>query len=209
MNAAPASGSDRGSSARDHILEAAALAFAEHGYHGLSMRRLAKVANRSPASFYNHFESKEDLLFCLQRDAFTDLLKSARDSVAKATKPREKLCAFVDNHVRYFAEHRSLMRVLVHEAGTLPSERRAPIRLLKEQYFALARSLVSQHIEETDPRELERITYGIFGMLNWMYAWYEPAHHGCVEELSLTLQRQVLGAVGPSKDRRLRTTGCL
>jgi hypothetical protein len=44
--------------------------------------------------------------------------------------------------------------------------------------------------------ELERATYALFGMLNWVYGWYEPRRHGPPEVLADTFHRITLcGAV--------------
>lgn len=49
------------------ILEAAEFLFLRQGFHGTSMRQLARFAGLSPASIYNHFPSKEDLFVALLR----------------------------------------------------------------------------------------------------------------------------------------------
>ena len=54
--------SERHSDGKLEILTAAARAFAEHGYHGMSMRDLARATGRAPATLYNYFDSKEELL---------------------------------------------------------------------------------------------------------------------------------------------------
>jgi len=66
---------------REEILEAAASAIAAHGYHGMSMRDLAKATDRSLASFYNYFASKEDVLFALQSRAFENLIATSREVI--------------------------------------------------------------------------------------------------------------------------------
>jgi AcrR family transcriptional regulator len=50
------------------ILEAAEFLFLRQGFHGTSMRQVARYAGLSPASIYNHFPSKEDLFIRLLRE---------------------------------------------------------------------------------------------------------------------------------------------
>src|SRR2546422_9569838 len=45
------------------LLEAAVVAFAERGYHGVSVRDLTSAIGIQAGSFYSHFDSKEELLF--------------------------------------------------------------------------------------------------------------------------------------------------
>ena len=47
------------------ILDAAEFLFQRQGYHGTSMRQLARFAGVTPAAIYNHYPSKEDLFIAL------------------------------------------------------------------------------------------------------------------------------------------------
>ena len=184
---------------RTEILQAAAAAIAEDGFHGMSMRGLARATGRSLAGFYNYFASKEDVLFSLQTGAFETLTGSLKAALEDVDEPVERLYVFVLNHLRYLAEHRSVMRVLVHEASALPAPRRKKVRLLKEGYFHIVKDIVASILEagcnapgagggaSLDPAEVERITYSVFGMLNWSYGWYDPRHHGSAEEVAKTI----------------------
>jgi AcrR family transcriptional regulator len=51
----------KGQQTQDRIIEAAYKLFVDQGYHGTSMRQIAKRADLTPASIYNHFESKEQI----------------------------------------------------------------------------------------------------------------------------------------------------
>lgn len=189
---------------RADVLRGAAAPIARYGYHGMSMRDLAKATGKSLASFYHLFQSKEDILFEIQSQAFELLVATAELALAEVDDPVTRLQIFVLNHVRYFAEQPDVMRVLVHEAAALPKPRRGRIRELKQRYFEIARNIVRAVLERApeipgpvDPLELERITYSVFGMLNWIYGWYEPARHGPPEQLARTIQDLVLHGIVP------------
>ncbi len=181
---------------RADVLAGAATPIARHGYHGMSMRDLAKTTGKSLASFYHLFRSKEEILYELQSQAFERLIATAERALAEIDDPVGRLQIFVLNHVRYFAEQPDVMRVLVLEAATLPRPRRGPIRALKQRYFEIARDIVRALVaQDVDPLELERITYSVFGMLNWIYGWYEPARHGPPEQLARTIQHLALHGI--------------
>src|SRR5512137_484295 len=46
---------------RDHILQSAHDLFIKQGYHGTSMRQIARGANLALGGLYNHFSSKEQV----------------------------------------------------------------------------------------------------------------------------------------------------
>ena len=166
------------------ILDAAARAIARDGFHGMSMRALAAETGQALASFYSHFSSKDEVLFEIQRSAFQTLIASGREALRAPTPPK-RLLEFIDQHLRYVAQHREVMRVLIHEAGALPPQRRAQVRHLKENYYAIGRAIIAEvHGEAAD---LEPATYGVFGMLNWTYGWYQPSRHGPPERVARSL----------------------
>ena len=49
------------------ILDAGEFLFQRQGFHGSSMRQLARFAGISPAAIYNHFASKEEIFIALLR----------------------------------------------------------------------------------------------------------------------------------------------
>ena len=184
---------------RAEILETAAAAIAEHGFHGMSMRELARATGKALASFYNYFPSKEELLFSLQSNAFETLTRTLKAALEGVDEPVDRLYAFVLHHVCYVAEHRSVWRVLVQEASALPAAKRKKVRLLKEGYFRIVKDIVASILAagcnspgadgavSLDPAEVERVTYSVFGMLNWSYGWYDPQHHGTPQDVARTI----------------------
>jgi len=180
------------------ILDAAARAIAEHGFHGMSMRDLAAETGQVVAGLYNYFPSKGEVLFEIQTRAFETLIATAEDALSGVESPRDRLFAFIYQHVRYVAEHPDVMRVLVHEAGTLTRQKRAKVRALKDRYFDLCRRIVASLYRRgaQDGRgDLERITYGTFGMINWVYGWYQQGEHGTPGEVARSLHRLVLSGL--------------
>jgi AcrR family transcriptional regulator len=205
-------GASRQERGRFDILEAAAGLLARHGYHGMSMRDLARTTGMSLGNLYNYFGSKEDLLFALQTRAFETLIASAEEAIRDAGDGPARLHAFILSHVRYVATHRDVMRVLVEEAGELAPARRHAIRELKDRYFEIGRTVVAAAAGGRGPAvssiDLERATYGIFGMVNWVYGWYDPARHGGPHEVARSLHRIAmngLGAPAPSRSAQSAT----
>ncbi|MEL7232491.1 MAG: TetR/AcrR family transcriptional regulator, partial [Pseudomonadota bacterium] len=71
---------------RDSIIAAAERVFAQEGEAGLSIRRLAKKIDYSPAAIYKYFASKDDLVDEL-KDAFFERLLAQVHRIADTSKP--------------------------------------------------------------------------------------------------------------------------
>jgi len=79
--------STKGDQARAEILEAARRLFVSQGYHGTSMRAIAREAgDRAVAGLYNHFPTKEAIFKALieERNPYDDLFAALETALADA-----------------------------------------------------------------------------------------------------------------------------
>ncbi len=180
---------------RDTLLAAAARVFAARGYDRTSMRDLARASRMSLAGMYYYVAGKEDLLYEIQKGCFERVRSGAEQAVAAAAGggPEERLRAFVRHHVTFFANHMDEMKVLSHEAESLSGAPLAEVRELKRAYVELVQGLVAD-VEPADGPKLDRhvAVYTLFGMINWIYTWYDPKGSVGVEELAESICRLFL-----------------
>src|SRR6059058_6695240 len=76
--------------ASDRILRAATALFCERGYHGTSVRTLARELRLETASLYYHFHSKQEILFAILDRTLDDLLDGLRHAVTAADDRSEE-----------------------------------------------------------------------------------------------------------------------
>ena len=153
----------------DHLLRSAARVFADKGYHPTTMRDLAAASGMSLAGMYYYVRGKEELLALIQERCFTQVLEGAQQAIAQARDPHERLQAFIRHHVTFFAQHMPEMKVLSHEAST------RSVSAIKRRYVDLLESILKEAAPETGAPERSAATYILFGMMNWIYNWYDPA----------------------------------
>ncbi|HEX4015297.1 MAG TPA: TetR/AcrR family transcriptional regulator [Frankiaceae bacterium] len=77
---------------RDAIIDVAAERFAQQGFHGVSMRDIARANGSSVAALYNHFASKDDLLLAVGERFFGSFIERL-ESVAN--RPGDGLTRFL------------------------------------------------------------------------------------------------------------------
>ncbi|HET7586268.1 MAG TPA: TetR/AcrR family transcriptional regulator [Gemmatimonadaceae bacterium] len=179
----------------DALLTVAARVFAERGYANTSMRDLARESGVSLAGLYYYVESKEELLFLIQSRHFQAVFDGMRERLAGVTDPIERLSRFIDNHLDYFASHMAEMKVLSHEAGALSGDYLLAVNETKRSYTRALMDILGAVEQSHGPAHANRrvAAYCLFGMMNWIYNWYDPLGDVGVEALSTNVCRLFLG----------------
>ena len=167
------------------ILRTSARIFAEKSYHSTSMRDISRATGVSLAGLYHYCRSKEELLFLIQDHCFGRVLARFEERIQGVDDPFEKLRIFIDNHLSFFAANMAEMKVLSHEAESLGGDLHKHVSGKKEKYAKLARKILReiQEHESTVRIDLTVATYALFGMMNWIYNWYDPRGKLAVGEL--------------------------
>ena len=83
------------------------------------MRDLSRESGMSLAGLYYYFESKERLLYLIQKHTFTHHRAAPEERLAGVTDPEERIRIFILNHLEYFLANQAAMKVLSHEAEVL------------------------------------------------------------------------------------------
>lgn len=184
----------------ERLLSTAARVFADKGFHATTMRDLARATGMSLAGMYYYVRSKEDLLCAIQERCFQQVLAGADTALAAATEPGDRVGCFIRHHVGFFASHMSEMKVLSHEAESLSGARLEKINRLKRRYVDSLARLIAGLDTDADGRPDPRIAaYALFGMMNWIYTWYDPKGPVSPEALAEHFAQLFLtGATAPS-----------
>jgi len=157
------------------ILEHATEVFDEKGYEGASMRDLSRATGMSLAGLYYYFESKEKLLYLIQKHTFMTIVERLRERLEEVSEPEQRIRIFILNHLEYFLRNRKAMKVLSHEDEVLKNGFRSEIAALKREYYRICVGLLDDFKHEKKLDFSSRLAVlSLFGMMNWIYTWYNP-----------------------------------
>jgi AcrR family transcriptional regulator len=194
----------------EHILRTSARIFAEKSYHSTSMRDISRATGVSLAGLYHYCKSKEELLFLIQDHCFGRLRDRLEERIKQVDDPFEKLHIFIDNHLSFFAANMAEMKVLSHEAESLAGDMHAHVSTKKEKYAKLARKILRE-IQEQQPAtsrvDLTVAAYALFGMMNWIYNWYDPSGKLKVSQLVDQIAHLFVSGFVAESSRNLIPTG--
>jgi AcrR family transcriptional regulator len=161
----------------NRILKAATETIAAVGYERASMRAVARAAGVSLAGLYHYFPSKERMLFLIQYRTFNALLSNLREKLIGVEDPVEQLRVAVRAHVAYFAADIAALKVCSHELDSLSGTGYEETFRIRREYYRVVRAIIERLLETHAPGStLDRhvATMSLFGMLNWLYRWYDP-----------------------------------
>ncbi len=185
----------------EFILRTAARIFAEKSYHSTSMRDISRATNVSLAGLYHYCKSKEELLFLIQDNCFGRVLERLEQRLEGVADPITKLGIFIENHLSFFAANMSEMKVLSHEAESLGGDLYTHVSTRKDNYTKLARQILRevQDTQQSDQQiDLTVATYALFGMMNWIYNWYDPQGKLNVSDLASNVMKLFLNGFVPN-----------
>jgi TetR/AcrR family transcriptional regulator len=101
----------------DRILAAAALEFAERGFAGARVDRIARRARVNKAMLYYHFKSKDRLYKTLLRQMFSRAAERLQAIAAAAASPPEKLDRAIEAIATFIEEHAFFPAIMLREVA--------------------------------------------------------------------------------------------
>jgi TetR/AcrR family transcriptional regulator, cholesterol catabolism regulator len=171
------------------ILAHATDVFYTKGYEGASMRDLSRASGMSLAGLYYYFESKEKLLYLIQKHTFSTIMEQLQQRLEKVADAEERVRVFIHNHLEYFLANLKAMKVLSHEDEALTGPPGAEIAAMKRDYYTIIRGLIDDLRQEKgkgfNGEVSSRVAaVSLFGMMNWIYTWHNPRRDQGAEELA-------------------------
>ncbi len=101
--------------ARQKILIAALEAFAANGFAGARVDRIAQEAGVNKAMIFYYFSSKQNLYRTIIKDALSDFIPLVQMALSQAGTPDRLFETLPGIYVRYFAQHKNIIKMIARE----------------------------------------------------------------------------------------------
>ncbi|MFY9789763.1 MAG: TetR/AcrR family transcriptional regulator [Candidatus Sulfotelmatobacter sp.] len=178
--------------------------FCEKGYEGASMRDLSRASGMSLAGLYYYFESKERLLFLIQKHTFTTIVQRLKARLEGVNDPEQQIRVFILNHLDYFLAKPAAMKVLSHEAEALKNGFASEVAAIKREYYRICVGLLDELKRDYNLQFSTRIAVlSLFGMMNWIYTWHNPRVDADAEHIAREMGDVFLrGVMNGAKGRK-------
>jgi AcrR family transcriptional regulator len=172
----------------DRILAAAEDLFASRGYADASLRQLIAAAGVSTTAFYARFASKAAVLEQLTARMFADLHAEAATALRNARDIDDGIDRGMVLVCRHFAPRKQLVKLVIAEAGALPSvleTRRRSYAMLAGFLARYLRALADRGRIEIDAPDT--VAWAIIGALEIQFVRWAVWGELSDEELPLIL----------------------
>jgi AcrR family transcriptional regulator len=188
------------------ILVHATNVFYEKGYAAASMRDLSRASGVSLSGLYYYFKSKEELLYLIQKDTFATIVTRLRERLEGVSDPTERIRCFILNHLEYFLANQKAMKVLSHEDEVLGNGFGSEIAAIKREYYRICIELLDNYKAARGLDFSSRTgVLSLFGMMNWIYTWYNPRVDAGAQELAGEMGDIFLRGVGVTSGKATGT----
>ncbi len=147
--------------------------FYEKGYEGASIRDLSRASGMSLAGLYYYFDTKERLLYLIQKHTFSTIVARLRQKLEGVSDPEHRIRLLIHNHLDYFLANPKSMKVLSHEDDALKNGFGAEIASIKREYYRIGLRVLEEYRRHAGLDFNSRIALlSLFGMMNWIYTWH-------------------------------------
>jgi TetR/AcrR family transcriptional regulator, cholesterol catabolism regulator len=191
----------------DDIVAAAAKVFRTKGYHRATVREIAEEVGILKGSLYHHFESKEALLYLVVKEPIAQMYQTIAAIAAAEHGATEKLRRAILAHLEAFDRHYPHLFVYLREREAVKQRFREMIGFSPKDYERCWQQILREGIASGEFRpnlDVQVTSYGLLGMLNWAYKWYDPQGRLNIEEVAREFTALALAGVAAREPRRTR-----
>jgi AcrR family transcriptional regulator len=162
---------------QEGVVRAAASVFARRGYEATSMADLTQATGLTVGGLYHYIGSKEALLVRICEQLLEPLLEQARELVAGAAGPEERLRLLLRAWLAHIEDHLDHMLVFQQERHALEREAHwQSVRRSRKQFERIVDAILCDLEAAGRLRLPDRglALHAILGMVNYTPQWFRP-----------------------------------
>lgn len=185
-------------SLKDRIIETSLRLFEENGFHKVTVDQIVKESGTSKGGFYHNFKSKDELLYTVHDHFISYVLEKGQQAYQTFATPTEKLDAIIRSFVMMMDLYRSEVTVFYQESSYLAPEYFSLIEEKRDQYKGIMFKVIQDGIDLGEFRKevpVPIMAMAIFGMINWIYKWYQKTSRYSIKEIAVIYSDLILKSI--------------
>ncbi|MFJ7730124.1 TetR/AcrR family transcriptional regulator [Neobacillus sp. NPDC097160] len=163
---------------KEKITEQSIRLFEKKGFSETSIQDIVDSLGVTKGTFYYYFSSKEELLMDIHLGYIDELLvQQGRIFKDESETCKDKLFEIVFKLLSDIRIQGSAAKIFFRELKNLNEEHSATINTKRDQFRLNIEELINDGMENGEFRpdlNSSIITFGILGITNWSYQWFNP-----------------------------------
>lgn len=189
---------------RERILDEAVPLFAEFGFQGVSIDKIAKQLKVTKPFVYTYFKNKDALLEEIFERALQNILTGAEEVFAMHGPPEDRLKAFAKYYVLENIRRSDITAIFLNEEKNLPPESQKRLRAQHHEFDKRLAKLIEDGVKSgvftvEDPM---LASLAISGMVRWIHRWYRADGRLSPDELAEKMSKFALNIVSYSEKKK-------
>ncbi|KKE79806.1 TetR/AcrR family transcriptional regulator [Bacilli bacterium] len=181
------------------ITEVSIKLFEKKGFSATSIQDIVDAIGVTKGTFYYYYSSKEQLLMDIHYDYITNLLERQKQIVDNShLSQREKITEIITLLIMDVTEKGPSARVFFRELRHLSEGNIEKIKEIRKQFYLNVEAVIKAGIEQGEFRKADRpdmLAYGVLGIVNWSYNWYNPEGDVSPSELAKIYANVILKGI--------------
>jgi AcrR family transcriptional regulator len=189
------------SAVQARILDAAVRLFAEKGFDATSVQEIVERAAVTKGAMYHYFKSKDDLLYEVYHGLISQQLADLERILAAGLPPAETVRSIIVDLVETTTARLAEAAVFAREMHKLGDQPMTVLRAQRRRYHDTFRDVVAAGQRDgvfADVASPDTITLVVFGVVNQLPQWYQPAGPKTPRELGHEIASFVLAGLAPA-----------
>lgn len=182
---------------KEKIIEAAVELFKEKGYTATSVQDIANKLGFTKAALYYYIQSKEEILWEIFDKTMTTAERRNQELMDQDMPIVERIKKIIYNQIMSTRDEAPYMVIFFTEQAHLPAGKSEEINIRRRKYEEQIAEVIREGIAQGELEQLDVLptVYGIIGMCNWLYHWYNPKGPRSPEEIAELFSKIILRGI--------------
>jgi AcrR family transcriptional regulator len=134
------------------VYEAAVKLFVQKGFHGTSIRDIARESDLGIGPIYDYFKNKEQILFFVQKKIVEENYLEIKETIDGIECPKQRILKIIETQLNKFVESQDLFLFIYQEGHLLDREMKNQIIEIEKKTI----SLIEEILKEGQKKKLFR-----------------------------------------------------
>ncbi|MFY0759230.1 TetR/AcrR family transcriptional regulator [Metabacillus dongyingensis] len=181
---------------KEKIIQQSIQLFGEKGFKETSIQDIVDSLSVTKGTFYYYYKSKTELLMAIHLKYIDDLLRKQEEIIQDDEKMyKDKLHEIVYMLIHDIEKEGLSAKVFFREMRNLSEEDMEEVVVKRDLFRVKIQQVIEAGIAAGEFRsdlQTDIVTFGILGMTNWSYFWFDPNGRVSDREVSEIFLKMVL-----------------